>query len=254
MKIKSYKKCGTNQYELTLDNNKKIKLYDDVILKYELLISSEIKDKELDKITKENNLLESYYKGLKYISLKMKTKYEIRDYLKSKGYSSSEINYALDRLIKDGYINEESYIEAYVNDSINLSLIGPNKIYNNLKNKGLSDKLIYDKLDSISDKVWIDRINKIIEKKLKTNKYSEYIFKNKMYAYLINNGYSSELINKVLNKVTIDNSNVFDKEADKIWNSLSNKYEDKELKYKFKNKMYSKGYSISLINEYIDKK
>ena len=42
MKIKKISKKRNNLYELTLDNNEKISLYDDIILKYNLLITKVI--------------------------------------------------------------------------------------------------------------------------------------------------------------------------------------------------------------------
>ena len=37
MKIKTFKKKRSNLYEITLDNNSKINLYDDIIIQYNLL-------------------------------------------------------------------------------------------------------------------------------------------------------------------------------------------------------------------------
>ena len=68
MKIKSYKKKKSNIYEITLSNNDKISLYDDVILKYELLLKKEINKQLLDEIISFNSNLESYNIALKYLN------------------------------------------------------------------------------------------------------------------------------------------------------------------------------------------
>ena len=44
MKIKKYIKTGSNKYKIILENDKSIILYEDVILKYELLLKKEISD------------------------------------------------------------------------------------------------------------------------------------------------------------------------------------------------------------------
>ena len=46
MQISKYKKLKNNIYEVTLENDEKIKLYEDVILKEELLLKKEIDDIE----------------------------------------------------------------------------------------------------------------------------------------------------------------------------------------------------------------
>ena len=56
MKIINYKKKKTNIYEITLSNSEKISLYDDVILKYDLLLKKELNDKLKMKIYEENTI------------------------------------------------------------------------------------------------------------------------------------------------------------------------------------------------------
>ena len=54
MKIINYKKTKSNIYEITLDDKSKILLYDNIILKYELLLKKEIDLKTLNKLVDEN--------------------------------------------------------------------------------------------------------------------------------------------------------------------------------------------------------
>ena len=108
MKIINYKKKKTNIYEITLSNSEKISLYDDVILKYDLLLKKELNDKLKMKIYEENSYLESYYKALKYLNIKLRTEKDIRKKLSE--YNNKIIDYTIDRLYKEGYINNNSYI------------------------------------------------------------------------------------------------------------------------------------------------
>ena len=60
MEVKTYKKIRNNLYEITLSNGEKFKLYDDIILKYELLIERKVTDKKLASIIAENAKMEAY--------------------------------------------------------------------------------------------------------------------------------------------------------------------------------------------------
>lgn len=254
MKINSYKKVSSNLYELTIDNGEKIKLYDEVILKYELLIDKKLTEKKLKDVLDANAPLESYYKALNYISKKMRTRLEIDEYLKKYDYDIKARNFTITRLQKEGYLNEERYIEAYINDSLTLGLNGPKKISSNLQKLGLDNSLIDGYISKVDFDIWNSRIKKIIEKKVKTNKNSTFIFKNKMYNELINLGYDSEMISDNLNRCNFSDESAFLKEADKIWNQLSKKYDGKELELKFKNKMFMKRYDVEDINSYVKDK
>lgn len=254
MEIVSFKKTKTNIYDVEMDNGETLKLYDDIILKYELLINKKITPSKLKEVLKENELMDAYYKALKYIGIKMRTEKEIRLYLEKKEISNDAITYAINNLTRLGYINGDKYTIAYINDAVNLSLDGPNKITNSLKKLGISSTVIEKHLSTLSNDVWENKIQKIIDKKAKTNKYSEVMFKNKVHTYLISLGYDHEMIKSMLEEYHIDTSAQFMNEANKVWNLLSKKYDKTEMLFRFKNKMFLKGYSSSDINLFIEKK
>ena len=56
MKINKYKKVGKNKYKVYFDNNEII-LFEDVILKYDLLLLKDVSLELLDKIINENKFL-----------------------------------------------------------------------------------------------------------------------------------------------------------------------------------------------------
>ncbi len=254
MEIMSFKKKSGNNYEIEINTGEKYKIYDDIILKYELLIDRKIDKKKLDKVLEENARLDAYYKGLKYLGVRMRSELEIKKYLAKCGFSNQEIVYALDRLKDEGYIDNVRYVKAYIQDAINLGNEGPKKIHDELLKLGISEKYIYPELDSISEDEWLDKISSIVSKKAKVNKNSEKMFKNKITSYLLGLGYPFELIKIVVDDVKLDAQGAFTHDADKVYNRLSLKYKDKELEYRFKNAMYSKGYDLSEISEYLDEK
>ncbi len=123
MKILKYKKDKGNIYKVITEKGE-YKLYDDIIIKYELLLKEEISKKELDDIVKENNLLKAYYDSIKSISTKMRSAKELRDILRKKEYSEDEIKVTIEKLKKEGYLNSKIYIEAYIHDRLALYMEG----------------------------------------------------------------------------------------------------------------------------------
>ena len=112
MKILKYKKYKGNEYKILTDEKEYI-LYDDIIIKHELLLKKEIKNQEWESILKENNLLKAYYDGLKAVSTKLRTEKELQTLLRKKEYSNKEIDYAICRLTKEGYLNNLIYIAQW---------------------------------------------------------------------------------------------------------------------------------------------
>lgn len=243
MKILCYKNKKGNIYEITLSNKEKITLYDDVILKYNLLITKEIKDNELNNILKDNDKIKAYLLAIKYIRVKLRTEDEIKKKLKD--YDKDTINYVINRLNKEKYLNNDLYIKAYINDSINLKFEGPNKILYDLKKIKFKEDEINNYLLKVDNDIWINKIRKYIKKKIETNKSLSKIFlEKKIKEDLFNKGFYKEDIDNTLNEFTIEeDKSIYEKEYTKLKNKLSKKYSNEELEYRIKISLYKKGFN-----------
>ena len=88
----------------------------------------------------------------------------------------------------------------------------------------------------------IERIDKIVNKLLKSNKSrGGYVLRTKIFNDLMNLGYTKEYINIVLNDKNYDNSDIYKKEYDKLLKKYSKKYSGNELDYRVKQALYQKG-------------
>lgn len=251
MKILKYRKGKGNEYKIITDKDE-YKLYDDIIIKYELLLKKDIDDKDFTKILEENKLFSAYYDALKLINTKLRTEKEIKVLLKKKEYNYKEIDYAIKRLDKEGYLNHKVYIEAFIHDMLNLYLIGEDKILKDLVNLGFEEKEIRLYLDKIDKDIYKDKIDKYINKKLKANKKSEIEFKRKFLGELINKGFSKNDI-----MIFLENTNVVEDEEVtrrliiKLYNKYIKKYDYNTVKLKIRNYLYQKGYKDIDIDKYI---
>lgn len=250
MEIKKFKKLKNNIYELELDNGSLVKLYDDVIVKYSLLINKKIDSKLLDEITKYNTSLDAYYLSLKYISKKLRCEKEIEKYLTKLEFNKDVIDKTISKLNKDGYLKHDIYIKSYINDIYNFNNYGPDKIIFNLRELGFNLNEIEPYLE---DKDFRSKAIKIIDKKVKANhKLSNYMLKQNISNYLINLGYSKDIFYDYLDNIKINNKDILVKEASNYIKKYSKKYENKELLYFVKDKLYKKGYNSDEIDEVLN--
>ena len=240
MKIVKYKKLKSNKYEVTLENDEKIILYEDVILKEELLFKKEIND--LSSLIKINEEYEIYFVALKYLNHHVISIKGMTEYLLRKKYQENDVEKTIDKLIKVGYLNDSYYAKCYINDHVNLSNDGPHKIIKHLEDNDISSNIYAEYLSKYNN-LWKDRIEKYVEKQKRINKKSFYFFKSKMLMNLINLGYEKEMINEVLNHISIDNLDELKKiEEEKIRKKLSRKYTGDELERKIKEKLWQNGF------------
>lgn len=246
MVIEKFKKMANNRYKIIFDNSELI-TYDEVIINNNLLYKKEIDNDLYEKILEENKYYDLYNKCIKLISNKMRSVEEIIKYLKKEDTSSKDIESIITKLTNIGLLNDSRYTKAYVSDKIKFTSAGPYKIEKELIDLGIDEDIIKKELTNISLEEIRNKISKYINMKLRKNKYSEYIFKQKVINELINLGYSRDIILEELESIHIE-SNIT-KDYNKLYNKLSKKYDDKELYINIKNKLYQKGYTKEEIDQ-----
>jgi regulatory protein len=244
MKIVKFTKKKDGMYSLLLEDNDLILVHEDLILKYGLLLHKEIDDDTRYKIEEENLNYTAKSVALKYITTRFRSEKELREHLSKKGVNKDIIDIVVNDLKKDGYVNDETFTEMFIHDKINLSMDGPYKVRKELEQSGIKESIINEKIDIFTNDIQIEKINKIIDKQLKTNhNKSNYMLKNKILNYLANNGYDKALSISIFESKNISSDKeIARKEYDKLYKKLSTKYSGSELEFKIKQKMYQKGF------------
>lgn len=257
MIIKYLKKGKNNTYEVTMqDNNKVVKLFDDIIVKYSLLPKKEISEKEFITIKNENDALESYYIAVRFLNFKLRTKKEMKQYLARKGYNPSAISKTIIKLEKEGYLNEENYIRSFINDGYRFSSDGPLKLKKKLLENGLEETIIDEILQEISKEDWILKLEKIYQKKVDSH-HTDGLekWKLKCWQYLIQLGYPKSWIEELTEKIIWPKDEKrLSLEYEKLLRILSRKYQGNELRFQLKRKLYNKGFTKEEIDEIVKEK
>ena len=243
MKIEKFKKLKDGVYELKLDNENIIFTYEEVILKFELLINREIDNKKLKEIEKLNDYYKCYYTAIKSIKKKSYSRKELFKKLKDE-FEEYLVNEVLDNIEKLGYIDDKSFANSYINRQITTTNHGPIRIVRDLEDKGIDKKIIEQEMTAYTDDIEKEKIKKLVTKGINSNhtKGNNFILR-KLKNDLVYQGFNIELVESELSKIKLeDDSDIREKEYNKIKNKLSRKYSGKELEYKIKEKMAQKGF------------
>ncbi|MBQ9018927.1 MAG: RecX family transcriptional regulator [Bacilli bacterium] len=243
MKVIKYKKLANSRYKVYLDNSHELLLYEDVILKYNLLIRKDIDEDLIIEMDKYNQECDVYYVALNSIKNRFRSVYELRGILLKKEYPIDLVESAIKKLIKQGYLNDRSYCKSFINNQMITTNNGPFKIIRQLNEKKVDSSIIDEEISIFDDEEQSLRIKKLIDKGIKSNHTrGGVVLKQKIYNDLKNLGYDISLINNTINLYEFgNNSDIAKKEYDKLYKKYSRKYSGDELKYKIREKMYLKG-------------
>lgn len=170
-------------------------MYLDTAVKYGIKQDKEIDEDDFKKYLIESEQNIAFSKAFKYMNTALKTKHQMREYLKKKGYDDIIVNNVIEKLEEYNYIDDRSFAESYVNTYKNK--YGKNMLKSKLIGKGVSKQTVelvleeFESEDSVIDKLLLKKIsNKPITSELLT----------KCIRFLSGRGFSYDEINSAIKK------------------------------------------------------
>lgn len=127
---------------------------------------------------------------------------DIRTKLVSWGLGDEDSEKILNTLIRENFINESRYSEAFVKDKFNYNKWGRVKIASNLKLKSIPPEVIKQALECIDDELYIKSMKEIVfshRKGIKAN--NQFDLKGKLLRYGLSKGFESHLLYDILNEI-----------------------------------------------------
>lgn len=185
-------------YKTFVDDEYICMLEAEILVKEKIKIGTELTQNEFLNIREQSEKITCKNVALKYVSKSLKTKKQVKDNLKQKGYLPSSIEYAINMLASYGYLDDKYFAECYIK-----SKPQKGKLYlkNQLKQKGIADSVINEVLNDYQ--VDEDQIVSLAKKFVK-NKPKDIGTKQKLFRHLLSKGFEYDQINRVVNVVFKD--------------------------------------------------
>lgn len=200
MEIIKYEKTSKNNYNVFLSNGEVLTLDERVITDNELLLKKEVDSALYDRLNKDNRVYELIDISIKYIMVRLRSIYEMREYLKKKENEEDVIEDVITKLKALKYLDDDRFAKAFIKDKLSFTTMGDYKIKMELVRLGVDSQIIENNMEFIDSKILEEKMKKMIEKDIRTNKkYAGINLKNKIYNHLVSSGYTKEKVISVIN-------------------------------------------------------
>ncbi len=124
---------------------------------------------------------------------------DIRSKLQIWGVGETDIARIISELMRENFINEKRYAEAFVKDKFRYNKWGKVKIRAGLKMKKIPGEIIKTALDSIDDETYRKTIEDLISVHRRSVKAkNQYDLKGKLLRYGLSKGFESDLLYDIL--------------------------------------------------------
>lgn len=143
-----------------------------------------------------------------YCSKAERCEYDIRKKLSSFEIDSEITNKIIQRLKKEGFLNESRFCESFIKDKARFNKWGKNKITFELRKKQISEETIQSCFESLGlDQEFTDTLSKLLSVKSSSIKAKDkYERRIKLSRFALSKGYSYDEIQNCLNKLLGEDS------------------------------------------------
>ncbi|GGE45478.1 regulatory protein RecX [Pullulanibacillus camelliae] len=232
-------------------------IHEDLLVKHGLRKDLELSEKEFQQLVKLQEVNKIYLLAINYLSYRMRTEKELRDYLIKKEAVEPGISEVIQRLKEEKLVDDKQFAELFVRSRKRQSTKGPRLIAQELKNKGVSDSDMAPALQAYSfNEQYGNALRFAGQRSRAKDKLSNLEKKNKIGQSLMQKGFEAAVVQEVLNDLnSIKGENeewvALCRQAEKA----AHKYrqlEDRERNFKVKQFLYRKGFPSDLIARYIE--
>ena len=219
----------TKEIQVTLDD----------YVQYGLRKGITITKKQLHSFEEHIDSEQLYQRCLHKLSLKDRTIYEMRKWLKETELADDlEVNTLVDKLLQKGYLDDEKLcIEQIL--ALSNSLYGPKQIITKLKQRGIKEDCILACMEQLKIKEYEYALTYAIKALKQSQKSSVTKTKNTIRNKLMMRGYSNSTIEKVVSELDYssnkENENVL---LEKLIQKAMKRYERKYRGYDLKTRIY----------------
>ena len=247
-------------YLLELDNDQKLYITEDTIVKFFLSKDKEISEEELREIKEFAQYSYGKNLALYHLSFKARTTKEVRDYLIKYEIDSEIIDKVVHHLKEKKWLDDRQYARNVIEANLLSGDKGPVLLEQKLQQKGILKSIIQEILTNYDFTEVIDRTTKKLLKKYQ-GKYPLKAIETKIIQGLIAKGftYSQAKIASQNLEVEADEETTNElilKDLEKQYRKYSKKYEGYELQQRLTQSLARKGYDYtdikSAIREFLD--
>lgn len=251
--IETQKRPG--RYNIYLDGDYAFAVDEQVLIDFMLSKGMFLDEKKIRDIQAADSQQKAYQASLNYLSYQLRSEAEVRDKL-DELEGEVDQDAIIDKLKGLKLIDDLNFSESFVRTKARINQMGPRQIAQKLREKGVEQADIEQALKEYREEDQLDNAFLLAEKQLrKGKKYSSRQAQQKAQQFLMQKGFSKEVIERAMQQVDFDKDEdeerrALEKHGRKAWRRYSKQGLSACKKKTYAN-LYQKGFPSDLISDFI---
>jgi len=187
-----------NRYNIYVNEEYAFSLHEDMLIKHRLMKGDIIDRTLMEKVMQDEERHAAYLKGLRILGRRPHSRLEMKQKLSKSGYDVRVCEYAIERLLEQGYLNDALFAQQLTDQRIAFNHKGRNYVRYELKAKGIGKDEIAKALEALDDDAEFEAALSLAQRKWNSTSGTEVDKKRKTMGLLLRRGYTQSLVRRVM--------------------------------------------------------
>lgn len=185
-----------HRWNIFVDGRFCFSIDENILTESDLSVNDSIQEQEIENLKNQDENWQAWRKSCDLLNRRMYSSGEIRDRLFRKGFSETSIQFAIQKLLKNDYLNDEEFATVFVREKLRLKQWGFFRIKMELKKRWITDEIIEKIFSDIEDLKGIEteNLSNLISKSARKYDLTDVKEKQRIINWLQRRGYSINLI------------------------------------------------------------
>ncbi|APT18893.1 recombination regulator RecX [Amylolactobacillus amylotrophicus DSM 20534] len=254
-KITAQRRSG--RFNVFVDDEYAFAVSTNVLGEFMLAKGKELTEAQIMVIKQAEQNAKAQEQALSYLSYQPRSIKEIRQYMAKQEVDAETTEVVVKRLIELGYLDDDNFAKLFINNALTVGTDGPRQIMNKLRQKGLTGDQIALHLDEVDPADFIATGLKIVQPMTRQfGRLSQRELLQKMRQKLMQHGFTSELIQPILDAIDLGDDEELQNDAlltqgIKAYKKFK-KYSGYEYTRRMKQYLFQHGFSSGEIDRFLN--
>jgi regulatory protein len=193
-----------HRYNVYIDDQYAFSVHEDILIRHSLSKGMELDSSELEKLLHREEDNKALHAALHYLKFRSRSEKEIRQQLRRKGFSLATIEYVVESLSEQQYINDRQFAIQWTKYRMIEQSKGRRYVIEELKQKGIDDDRVEQALEQVDEETEKNKAMKLAEKRWIRYRDEDWpIVRRKLGQYLMRQGFPGDIVHSVLNEIRL---------------------------------------------------
>jgi regulatory protein len=187
-----------HRYHVDIEGERAFSVHEDILVKYNLLKGSVLDEAFIGEVLLAEEENKAYLLALRYLGIRPRTSFQVKKYLREKGFSTELAEKIVQRCEHQGYVNDKAFSRQWVQERLRVKPRSAYVLRMELQQRGVDGEIADEAVRSVSLEDELEAARRLVAKRLRScDVPPDTDTERKLLVMLMRRGFSGTVLQQI---------------------------------------------------------